>query len=101
MASKKIQLIIRQILPIIQKNHINYAALFGSYARGEETKNSDLDLLVSFTEPVSYFDIIDIEDKISKKVNINKVDLVTKKALHPSIRKYVEKDLKVIYDSRR
>ncbi|MFA5830175.1 MAG: nucleotidyltransferase family protein [Candidatus Gracilibacteria bacterium] len=101
MASKKTQLIIKQILPIIQQYNINYAALFGSYARGEETKKSDLDLLVSFSKPVTYFDIIGIEDKIAKKIKIKKVDLVTNKALHPSIKKYVEKDLKVIYDSRR
>ena len=101
MASKKTQLIIQQILPIIQANHINYAAMFGSYARGEETKKSDLDLLVSFSKPVTFFDVIEIENKIAQKVKIKKVDLVTKKSLHPAIKKYVDKDLKVIYDSRR
>ena len=100
MPSKKIQLIIKQILPIIKGSKINYAALFGSYARGEETKNSDLDILVNFSKPVTYFDIIGIENQIAKKVKIKKVDLVTQKALHPSIKKYVQKDLKIIYDAR-
>lgn len=91
----------KQILPIIQEYNIDYAAIFGSYARGEETQKSDLDILVHFASPVTYFDIFDIEKKIAKNVKIKKVDLITKDALHPSISKYVKKDLKVIYDSRR
>ncbi len=101
MTPQQRKIIINKILPIIKEYNINYAAIFGSYARGEETKSSDLDILVSFSKPVSFFDIVEIEEKISKKVNIKKVDLVTEKALHPEIKKYVKKDLKVIYDSRR
>jgi len=101
MTTQKRKIIINKILPIIKEYNISYAAIFGSYARGEETKNSDLDLLVSFSKPVSYFDIIEIEEKIAQKVKIKKVDLVTKKALHPAIKKYVDKDLKVIYEKRR
>ena len=89
------------ILPIAREYHMKYVGIFGSYARGEETKRSDLDLLVSFSRPVTFFDIIDIENKIAKRIKIRKVDLVTKGALHPYIKKHVKKDLKVLYDSRR
>ncbi len=101
MSPQKRKSLIQKILPIIKRHNIKYAALFGSYARGEETKKSDLDILVSFSKPVSFFDIIDIEEEISKKVKIKKVDLVTKQALHPAIKKHVDKDLKVIYDAKR
>lgn len=101
MTPKKRKSLIQKILPIIKRHNIKYAALFGSYARGEETKKSDLDILVSFSKPVSFFDIVEIEEEIAKKVNIKKVDLVTKKALHPAIKKYVNKDLKVIYEKGR
>lgn len=38
-----------RVLPIIQKYHIPAMYLFGSYARGEATENSDLDFLVDTT----------------------------------------------------
>jgi uncharacterized protein len=101
MTSQKRKFIINKILPIIKEYNIDYAAIFGSYARGEETKKSDLDILVSFSKPVSFFDIVEIEQKIADKVKIKKVDLVTERAIHPTIKKYVDKDLKVIYDTRR
>ncbi len=101
MSPKKEKFILENILPILKMHKIDYAAIFGSYARGEETKNSDLDLLVNFSEPVTYFDLIEVENKIAKKIKVKKVDLVTKNALHPYIKKSVNKDLKVIYDSRR
>jgi predicted nucleotidyltransferase len=101
MTAQTRKIIGQKILPIIKEYNINYAAIFGSYARGEETKTSDLDILVSFTKPVTYFDLIEIEEKIADKVKIKKIDLITKKALHPAIKKHVMKDIKVIYDSRR
>ena len=90
-----------KVLPIMKGYKIDYVAVFGSYARGEETAKSDLDLLVNFSKPVTYFDILEMEDKIAKKIKISKVDLVTINALHPYIKKYVEKDLIIIHDSRR
>ena len=100
MNKEKTQQIREQILPIIKAYKINYAAIFGSFARGENKKDSDLDLLVNFSEPVSYFDLVEVEQKIARKIKIKKVDLVTLAALHPLIRKSVNKDLKVIYDQR-
>jgi len=89
------------ILPIAREYHMKYVGIFGSYARGEETSKSDLDLLVSFSRPVTFFDIIGIENEIAKKIKIKKVDLVTTGALHPYIKKHVKKDLKVLYDAGR
>lgn len=100
MPLRKLKIIKQQITPIIKKYPIDYVAIFGSYARGDENKKSDLDLLVNFSEPVTYFDVIDIENKIAKKIKIKKVDLVTLKAMSPYIKKHVTKDLKVVYDER-
>ena len=100
MNKEKNQQIREQILPIIKAYKINYAAIFGSFARGENKKDSDLDLLVNFSKPVSYFDLVEVEQKIARKIKIKKVDLVTLDALHPLIRKSVNKDIKVIYDQR-
>lgn len=57
---------------------------FGSYARGEDSKDSDIDILVEFSRPIgwSFFDLKDfLEDALEERV-----DLGTKKALKPRIK---------------
>lgn len=85
----------KKLKPLCKEYEISYLGVFGSYARGEQKKKSDLDLLVEFNKKISLFDLVHIERELSKKIGI-KVDLVTKGALHPELKKYVEKDLKEI-----
>lgn len=63
------------ISPIAAKHNVTKVFLFGSYARGTATKDSDIDLLVEFTTPaVSLFKIIDLrdslEDALDKKIDV-------------------------------
>ncbi|WP_232461976.1 nucleotidyltransferase family protein [Thermococcus siculi] len=53
-------------------------AIFGSYARGEETKLSDVDILVEFERPIGW-EIVDLKDYLESLLGI-KVDLITKNA---------------------
>ncbi len=62
--------------------------VFGSYIRGEQTKGSDLDILVEFEKPVSLFRFMDLEEHLEKMLG-KKVDLVSKKALKPRIGKHI------------
>ncbi|NHI94928.1 MAG: nucleotidyltransferase [Candidatus Lokiarchaeota archaeon] len=59
--------------------------LFGSYVRGEQTKDSDIDILVDFEKYISFFKFIELEDYLSEKLN-TKVDLVSMDALKPLIK---------------
>jgi predicted nucleotidyltransferase len=68
-------------------------AVFGSYARGENNKDSDLDLLVEFGVRINLLDLIGLEQDLSEILGV-KVDLVTVGGLSPYIKPYVEKDLK-------
>jgi len=63
---------------------VSELGLFGSYARGEQTDKSDVDILVQFERPISLFRFIALEEQLSKIVEC-KVDLVTKKGLKPFI----------------
>lgn len=74
-------------------------SIFGSYARGENSSNSDLDILISldYSNRISLLDLIGAEQDISDALGI-KVDLVTEKSLHPFIRPYVEKDCITIFE---
>ena len=62
--------------------HVKSIGVFGSYARGEEQPDSDVDLLVEFDEPIGLFRYIDLEDHLSEFLGV-KVDLVTRNALKP------------------
>jgi len=70
--------------------------VFGSYARGEQNANSDIDLLVKFKETPSLLQLIKIENELSKKLGL-KVDLITEGAVKNKIIKaQIKQDLKII-----
>ncbi len=71
----------------LSKKNIKRAAVFGSYARNEETEQSDIDLLLE-TQGLTMFDILRIEDELQVLCQ-RKIDVVEFKAVKPSIQKYV------------
>ncbi len=62
--------------------------VFGSYVRGEQKQQSDVDVLVEFEEPVGLFEFMDLEMYLTDVLGV-KVDLVSKKALKPHIGKSI------------
>lgn len=77
------------------KYHINTLGIFGSYVRNEQAGDSDLDILVDFTTPVSLFEFIDMEEELSELLNV-KVDLVSRNALKPHIGKHILNEVQLI-----
>ena len=69
--------------------------LFGSFARGEANRKSDIDLLVKFTRPIGLFDLVGIQDEFTETLG-RKVDLVTK--LSPYFEKYILPDVIPLYE---
>lgn len=72
----------------IQEYPIKTLGLFGSVARNEETEQSDIDLLVEFSEPVGFVTFIRLENFLSERLG-TRVDLVTSDSLKPVIRQDV------------
>ena len=67
-------------MPELQKRYpIAWMAIFGSYARSEQTSGSDIDILVDFNKPIG-IEFIDLADELEKILN-TKVDLVSKGGL--------------------
>ncbi|MBU2579029.1 nucleotidyltransferase family protein [Patescibacteria group bacterium] len=93
------QIIKKQIAPILRSQGVIKAALFGSIARGEEKKRSDIDILVKIKKGKSLFDFVglklDLEEKLGKKV-----DLVSYNAIKPRLKEIILKDEKIIYEKR-
>jgi uncharacterized protein len=76
---------LRNLLPYIsQKYYVASIEVFGSYVRNQQDKNSDLDLLVSFSKVPSLLKFLELKNYLSDKLLIN-VDLVMKDSLRPGI----------------
>ncbi|HAI74304.1 MAG TPA: hypothetical protein DCS28_02765 [Candidatus Moranbacteria bacterium] len=75
-----------------KRYHVKNIGVFGSVARDEDNKNSDVDILVEFDKTIGFFDFIRLENFLSKRLN-KKVDLVTKKAVKPALGRKIFKEI--------
>ena len=64
---------------------VSEIGVFGSVARGEEQTTSDVDILVSFANPVDLFTFLELKEYLETLLK-REVDLVTEKALKPTMR---------------
>ncbi len=69
-----------------------FVGVFGSYARGEQTSKSDLDLLIDFEQPLNLLELIGLEQELSEVLGV-KVDLVTQRSVNARLKPYIEADL--------
>ena len=99
MPSAEVQKLIPQIQAYLATQPVERAYLFGSCSRGEETPDSDVDLLVTYTDSdkISLMDISRMMVNLGKRLN-RKVDLVEDAYLRPFARKSVDNDKIMIYE---
>ena len=74
------------------KYGVKRIGLFGSYVRGDQRKNSDIDFLVEFDKPV-FENFMDLAFYLENLFG-RKVELITNGNLSPYIQPYVEKEVK-------
>lgn len=93
-----IQTIQQKTTPLFQQYGVKRASLFGSTARGENSADSDVDILVEMAEKSRLFDFLalqtDLEETLSRKV-----DLVDHEAIKPRLKPYIMSDLKLLYSA--
>ena len=77
---------------VTQRINPKMVGVFGSYARGEQLADSDLDILIDFDTNVNLLDLIGLEQELSEQLGI-KVDLVTLRSVNASLKPYIETDL--------
>ncbi len=90
-----------KVTPLL-KPYVKRISVFGSYARGEETVESDVDLLIALKpsnmRPVlGLFEFIRLEQELEKKLG-HEVDLVTEDGLNLRRKPFIEKDRVVLYE---
>ena len=80
------------IKSIIGKHKPKMIGVFGSYARGDEKKESDLDILIDLEDNLNLLDIIGLEQELSDQLGL-KVELITSRSLDPQLKPYIDRDL--------
>jgi len=78
------KLIKQNLSRLTQEYNISYLGIFGSYIRGEQKENSDLDILVEFSKEPDLLEFIGLKQELSEILGVE-VDLVMKNALKPKI----------------
>ncbi len=86
----------KKITPVLRTSGVEYAALFGSAARGEAGPASDIDILVRYSATPSLLGHIGLAQTLEGTLHA-KVDLVTERSLHRLLVPRVKRDLKVLY----
>jgi len=66
--------------------------VFGSYVRGEEKPESDVDILVRFKEGATLFDLVGLAEFLEERIGI-KVDVVSERALRPELKEQILKEV--------
>lgn len=92
------------VLPIVQRYGIDRATLFGSYARGDATAGSDIDLLIKCDNIRNMEDYLGLQEGLKKAIGKN-VDIVMADALESDntraakrLREHIERDKVIIFE---
>ncbi len=91
----------KELEKICNKYGISYLALFGSFARGNFSANSDVDLLVDYSKESSVKGLlshIGVAQEFESLFN-RPVDLIERSVLKPQLESYINKDLKIIFSN--
>jgi hypothetical protein len=89
---KELKLVLNQHKPqLMRKYPIKKIGIFGSYSRGEETPQSDVDILVEFKSPIG-LDFVTLADELEEMLGV-KVDLASVHGVKPKIMKQIKEEL--------
>jgi uncharacterized protein len=89
-------LIYKKVINFLKKHDARKIAIFGSFVKNTEKSDSDIDIIVEFSEKKSLLDLVGIEQELTENIGI-KVDLLTEKAISPYLIKSIKKEMMVIY----
>lgn len=91
-----------ELIKVLRQNHIIFAAIFGSRAKGMSTRESDYDILVEFDPEarVGYFKFFEIEKNISNYLK-SPIHLITTRGTNKRLHEEIDKTMVVLYDQRK
>ncbi|MDO8617735.1 MAG: nucleotidyltransferase family protein [Candidatus Uhrbacteria bacterium] len=96
---KNIQTIRKRAVPVFRRYGVKRAAVFGSFARGEERKKSDVDFLVQIPRGMDLFEFSGLRQDLAARLE-REVDLVTYASIHPFLKEQILNEQVVIYEKK-
>ena len=72
------------------------ASLFGSFARGDNTDSSDIDIILQLSSEKNLFDLAEIKVDLEEKFN-RKVDVLTYNSIHPYIKEEILREQEILF----
>jgi predicted nucleotidyltransferase len=85
----------RRALPVLRRHGVTRAGIFGSTARGERKRGSDIDVLVEIKEDISLLDFVGIKLELEQALGMP-VDLVEYSTIKPLVRDRILEEQVVI-----
>lgn len=86
--TKQLESIKKTVLPVLERNDVVQAGIFGSYARSEAKRGSDVDMLVKFKGRKSLLDLVGLKLELEEKLK-RTVDIVEYSTIKPLLRKII------------
>lgn len=88
--------IVEKIIQFLSKEGAKKISIFGSFARGEENPESDIDIIVQFSQPKGLLEIVGLEQELSELIG-RKVELLTEKSISPYILEKIKSEEVIIF----
>ena len=85
------------IIPVLRKNDVVKAGIFGSYVTGDNKEDSDIDLLVELIEGKSLLDLVGLKFELEEVTDKN-VDVLTYDSIHPKLKEIILNEELIIYE---
>jgi uncharacterized protein len=89
--NKEIEKIKKKIIPVLKEYQVTKAGIFGSYARGEQKKDSDIDILIKIHNDASLLTVIGLKMDLEKIIK-RKVDLVEYETIRKELKEQILND---------
>ena len=89
--NREIEEMKNKIIPVLKEYRVIRAGIFGSYARGEQKKNSDVDILVKTGDEMGLLEFIGLKLMLQRVVK-RKVDLVEYETIRKELRETILND---------
>lgn len=86
-----------KLAEICERHDVAFLGVFGSFARGKPTAESDVDLLIRFSKRKSLLDLVRIEREFAEALERN-VDLLTEASISPYLKDRIKAEVEVIYE---